>query len=114
VSPTERSDKLLALVERMTVALEAMAGAGKPIKAQAEAPAKEFARAGTVIPSCPECDAKMLLRTNKTKGNQFWGCPKFPACRGVRELDGSVRGGKRTVPLGTPDYGHDPDDDDKF
>lgn len=38
-------------------------------------------------PACPICQAIMLRRTAKrgaNVGRQFWGCSKFPACRGVR------------------------------
>lgn len=37
-------------------------------------------------PSCPKCGSEMVLRTAKSganQGNQFWGCPKYPNCRGV-------------------------------
>jgi hypothetical protein len=41
------------------------------------------------VPPCPKCGEPMLLRTVKKAGphygNQFWGCPNFPRCRGVRE-----------------------------
>jgi hypothetical protein len=39
-------------------------------------------------PSCPRCGEKMMLRTAKkgaNPGEQFWGCPKFPGCRGTRK-----------------------------
>jgi four helix bundle suffix protein len=38
------------------------------------------------IPPCPECGALMALRTAKTgknAGSQFWGCTKYPDCKGV-------------------------------
>lgn len=38
-------------------------------------------------PICPICQATMLRRTARrgaNVGRQFWGCSKFPACRGVR------------------------------
>lgn len=38
-------------------------------------------------PSCPKCGGSMLRRTAKSgtnAGKTFWGCAKFPACRGVR------------------------------
>lgn len=35
-------------------------------------------------PQCPRCNETMALRTSR-KGGQFWGCPKYPACRGIRE-----------------------------
>lgn len=37
-------------------------------------------------PLCPNCQKPMVLRTNKLKGNQFWGCSGFPQCRGVLPL----------------------------
>ena len=41
-------------------------------------------------PSCPVCGSTMLLREakkGKTEGKKFWGCPQFPKCRGVVELE---------------------------
>jgi restriction system protein len=43
-----------------------------PVSAESEAP------------SCPRCSSPMVLR-NRRQGGQFWGCPKYPACRGIRE-----------------------------
>jgi len=37
-------------------------------------------------PSCPDCGAVMVLkvaRKGRNSGNQFWGCPKWPSCKGV-------------------------------
>lgn len=39
--------------------------------------------------ACPQCGAGMVKRTARKGGNtavEFWGCSKFPACRGVRPL----------------------------
>jgi restriction system protein len=39
------------------------------------------------FPECPVCQSPMKLRTAKKGGNagsQFWGCSRFPACRGTR------------------------------
>jgi len=39
-------------------------------------------------PACPKCGEPMFLRTarkGRHPGSQFWGCPKFPACKGTRE-----------------------------
>ena len=36
---------------------------------------------------CPKCGAEMVIRTARKgvyTGEQFWGCPRFPDCRGVR------------------------------
>jgi restriction system protein len=38
--------------------------------------------------TCPVCDAPMVKRVAKrgpNAGNEFWGCSKFPECRGVRQ-----------------------------
>jgi len=32
-------------------------------------------------PSCPNCGIKLKLRTAKTTGKQFWGCPRYPQCK---------------------------------
>lgn len=39
------------------------------------------------VPVCPSCSAEMVLRTAKkgtNAGDQFWGCSRYPACRGTR------------------------------
>ena len=41
-------------------------------------------------PLCPKCDKKMVLRTAKSgskQGKQFWGCPDYPRCRGIVEIE---------------------------
>lgn len=38
-------------------------------------------------PSCPACQSSMVLRTARkgaNAGSQFWGCSRYPACRGTR------------------------------
>jgi restriction system protein len=58
----------------------APAAAAAPIPKQST-PALEAA------PSCPNCQAPMVRRTAKKGANagaQFWGCPKYPVCRGIR------------------------------
>lgn len=38
---------------------------------------------------CPRCGGDLVLRTvskGENKENQFWGCQKFPKCRGRREV----------------------------
>lgn len=39
------------------------------------------------VPQCPACNASMVRRTaqkGSRAGTQFWGCSRFPACRGTR------------------------------
>ena len=33
-------------------------------------------------PPCPFCNSEMIVRKSKT-GDEFWGCTKFPKCRGT-------------------------------
>ena len=40
--------------------------------------------------NCPQCGSHMVLRTAKSgtqAGNQFWGCSKYPKCRGILNVD---------------------------
>jgi restriction system protein len=40
---------------------------------------------------CPVCGSGMVLRTahkGPNPGQQFWGCSKFPACRGTKKFEG--------------------------
>jgi hypothetical protein len=39
----------------------------------------------TGIPSCPVCEGRMMKRLSRATG-AFWGCRKFPHCRGNRDL----------------------------
>ena len=37
-------------------------------------------------PSCPECSSDMVRRTAQRgalAGHDFWGCSRYPACRGT-------------------------------
>jgi hypothetical protein len=39
------------------------------------------------LPSCPLCSSKMVMREAKrgtNAGKSFWGCAKYPACKGTR------------------------------
>jgi len=39
-----------------------------------------------VAPSCPKCGATMVLRTARkgaNAGHSFWGCSRYPACKGI-------------------------------
>ena len=46
-------------------------------------------RTAAIEPACPQCSAAMVKRTarnGRNAGGEFWGCSKFPTCRGVRQL----------------------------
>lgn len=34
--------------------------------------------------SCPNCGAEMVRRSNRKTGASFWGCARFPKCKGSR------------------------------
>jgi restriction system protein len=73
--------KLFAMIKQ---AKQAMATAKPPVAKQPMAQPS-----GNVAPSCPQCGAEMVKRTARKGGNaggEFWGCSKFPTCRGVRQL----------------------------
>jgi restriction system protein len=35
-------------------------------------------------PVCPKCGSDMVQRSNRQTKDHFWGCTKYPACRGTR------------------------------
>lgn len=37
-------------------------------------------------PTCPSCAIKMIVRTAKRNGEQFWGCSNYPRCRQTFKL----------------------------
>jgi restriction system protein len=37
----------------------------------------------TLQPTAPRCSSVVAERTNRATGQRFWGCEKFPACRGT-------------------------------
>lgn len=59
--------------------------------ARAELPASavDAVALKATTPSCPKCQARMVIRTARTgvnAGSQFWGCSKYPGCRGTLKL----------------------------
>ena len=43
-------------------------------------------RQSSRTPSCPICEDRMQRRQRRS-GNIFWGCSRFPDCRGTRAAD---------------------------
>lgn len=39
------------------------------------------------IPRCPACGGEMQVVANHTKGELFFGCKKFPTCKGSRKFE---------------------------
>lgn len=53
-------------------------------------PAPRIPEDGKIVPLCPMCGSKMVLRTARkgsNPGEQFYGCPHFPKCRGTRKIE---------------------------
>ncbi|MFC1762871.1 topoisomerase DNA-binding C4 zinc finger domain-containing protein [Planctomycetota bacterium] len=49
-------------------------------------PQKNRSDRSNPIPNCPHCGHLMTLRTAKTgkaPDQQFWGCTKYPDCKGI-------------------------------
>lgn len=42
-------------------------------------------------PVCPKCGAPMILRTRRSDGGTFWGCTRFPDCRGICPIGKTLR-----------------------
>lgn len=38
-------------------------------------------------PACPKCGNSMLRRHNRTTRQPFWGCGKYPSCKGTRQME---------------------------
>jgi restriction system protein len=75
--------KLLGLIQQANRAPKA----GASPTAAAGDPVARPASSADSNPLCPVCSSKMVRRTAKkgtNAGSQFWGCAKYPACRGTR------------------------------
>lgn len=69
--------------------LQALPAAAQP--AVAVSPFPEISNATPIAssPVCPQCKSPMILRTARRGdkvGSQFWGCSRFPKCRGARQV----------------------------
>ena len=74
--------KLFAMIKQAKKSL--IATAQQPIGKPQVTPLKT-----AIEPICPQCGSAMVKRTARKGGNaggEFWGCSKFPTCRGVRQL----------------------------
>lgn len=74
--------KLFAMIKQAKLSLTATAQqpASKPTMAQSN---------NAIEPMCPQCGSGMVKRTARKGGNaggEFWGCSKYPTCKGVRQL----------------------------
>jgi restriction system protein len=61
--------------------LLALVREGQAVKPSALQPSRT--QAISSAPDCPTCGSTMILRTNRTNGQSFWGCSSYPRCRGT-------------------------------
>lgn len=64
----------------------------KPAVEPLPAPVKEQATANAG-PTCPKCGRHMVLRTARNgahAGQEFYGCSRYPRCKGTRSTTGRV------------------------
>lgn len=50
-------------------------------------PVRQSSQHAQQAPDCPKCSAPMVRRTAQkgpNAGSQFWGCSRYPSCRGTR------------------------------
>ena len=72
--------QLVAVVRKGALAQTAPEPAvPQPVQAPASAPAL----APVPAPACPRCDSEMVRRPGVGGRPDFWGCARFPSCRGL-------------------------------
>lgn len=77
--------------------IELIDGSGLLVMMQAardSLPEEKIASVMGASPPCPVCNRTMVRRTAKrgpNLGNDFWGCPAYPECTGIRQIDENMR-----------------------
>lgn len=72
---------LFGLIQQARASQNARAPASVPSPALSAKPQV------VTVPSCPKCNSQMVLRTARrgaNAGGEFWGCTRYPACKGTR------------------------------
>lgn len=81
----DKLGSLIREVERRTAEGFTSADRGIPDQAQSTPDSGE--------PPCPQCGSAMARRTARRgsrAGEEFWGCSRFPRCRGTRPMQAAV------------------------
>lgn len=60
---------------------------------------------GVEAPNCPTCGAPMVQR--RSRRGPFWGCSRYPECKGTRSLDGKTRQEPKGTGVSCPEEGCD-------
>ncbi len=82
----EQVGEIAAVIQQLagTITTEQKAGHVANLRRNRTQPAAKV-NAADGKPACPKCGGMMVLRSRRSDGGKFWGCPKYPACRGIRE-----------------------------
>lgn len=71
---------------RQAKAARAPSSAAEMARARAAARSAATETAPSPTPTCPKCQSDMVKRTarkGQNAGSQFWGCSRFPVCKGT-------------------------------
>lgn len=74
------------------------------------------ARPAPINLPCPICQGAMVVRRNRTNGQEFYGCSGYPNCRGTRNIAGVASRGYQpgaTQPATAPKPNTTPTGDDQ-
>ena len=77
--------RLFGLIRQAKESISAHPGRQEPHLNNRAMPERPVASA----PACPKCGSAMVKRTarkGQNAGGEFWGCPTYPACRGIRPI----------------------------
>jgi restriction system protein len=74
--------KLFGLIQQAKTALTQSAGRVPPPATKAVPPAPP--ERALACPSCGSAMVRRIARKGANAGSQFWGCSKYPACKGTR------------------------------
>lgn len=72
-----------------TLAIPAFNRRSSAAPASGSGPSQSTMASGSAQPSCPRCGSSMqqrLARRGRNAGNYFWGCKRYPACKGTRSI----------------------------
>lgn len=78
--------RLLGLIKQARQSLSARVDTSDRLQPVAPPSAPGVAASGTACPACGSGMVKRTARKGANAGGQFWGCSRYPTCRGIRPL----------------------------
>jgi predicted RNA-binding Zn-ribbon protein involved in translation (DUF1610 family) len=63
-----------------------------------------FYKRGVAFSQCPKCGSKMVLRFRRSDNNPFFGCTKYPNCKGTLDYYGRPPHVRRMYHVGGEDF----------